>query len=501
MEQRLRGVTEHIERVLGLVAPLPARSVDVADALGEVVAEDLYAAVSVPPFDSAAMDGYAVRLTDLPPDGSPVTLRVTGDVAAGPGDPDPVGPGQAVRIMTGAPLPPGADAVVPVEHTSTGRFVAGAPRTEDSVTLTRRPRPHVRAAGEDVRRGELLARAGTEVTAALVGALAASGTVRVPARRRPLVAVISTGAELVPVGSVPGPGQITDSNGPMLAAAARAAGADVVRIGPVPDDPAALRAALDEAVGQAVGGAVGAGAGGVGPDAGGIGPDGGGDGPDAGGIGPDAGPREPGHPADLVVTAGGVSAGAADVVREVLGSGAWGADATDVDVAAVAMSPGRPQALARWRGVPWLALPGNPVGAYASFELFVRPAVDRLRGRPAEVGHSASTMSTRSNLPSTAVLPAAADWPGSPGRLLVVPVRVVRPPGTASAALPGPAGHLTSPPPDAGADPTLLDAPGVVPLGSRHSLSALACADGLALVPPDVEKVRAGDPVEVLMLR
>ncbi|MFI6427980.1 molybdopterin molybdotransferase MoeA [Promicromonospora sp. NPDC050880] len=483
MEQRLRGVTEHIERVLGLVAPLPARPVDVADALGEVVAEDLYAAVSVPPFDSAAMDGYAVRLMDLPSDGSPVSLRVTGDVAAGPGDPDPVGPGQAVRIMTGAPLPPGADAVVPVEHTSIGRFVAGAPRTEDSVTLARRPRPHVRAAGEDVRRGELLARAGTEVTAVLVGALAASGTVRVPARRRPLVAVISTGAELVPVGSAPGPGQITDSNGPMLAAAARAAGADVVRIGPVPDDPAALRAALDEAVG----GAVGAGAGGVGPD--------------AGGVGPDAGPREPGQPADLVVTAGGVSAGAADVVREVLGSDAWGADATDVDVAAVAMSPGRPQALARWRGVPWLALPGNPVGAYASFELFVRPAVDRLRGRPAEAGHSASTMSTRSNLPFTAVLPAAADWPGSPGRLLVVPVRVVRPPGTASAALPGPAGHLTSPPPDAGADPTLLDAPGVVPLGSRHSLSALACADGLALVPPDVEKVRAGDPVEVLMLR
>ena len=248
MESRLRSVTEHIERVLALVAPLPVVSLDLADADGSVLAEDLYAAASVPPFDSAAMDGYAVRLADLPPGGDSVTLHVTGDVAAGPSEVARIGPGQAVRIMTGAPLPPGADAVIPVEHTSTGRFVAGAPRAEDSVTLARRPRPHVRHAGEDVRAGELLARAGTEVTAALVGALAASGTVRVPVRRRPRVAVISTGSELVPIGVELGPGQITDSNGPMLAAAARAAGADVVRLGPVSDDPAALRAALDAAV-------------------------------------------------------------------------------------------------------------------------------------------------------------------------------------------------------------------------------------------------------------
>lgn len=434
MEQQARGVTEHIERVLALVAPLPVRSLGVADALGAVVAEDLYARVSVPPFAGAAMDGYAVRLADLPPDGAPVTLRVAGDVAAGPGDPDEVRPGQAVRIMTGAPLPHGADAVVPVEHTSTGRFVAGAARAEESVTLARRPRPHVRAAGEDVRQGELLARAGTPVTAALVGALAASGTVRVPVRRPPVVAVISTGAELVPVGGPLGPGRITDSNGPMLAAAARAAGADVVRLGPVPDDTRALRAALDAAVRDG---------------------------------------------ADLVVTAGGVSAGAADVVREVLAAPSDGG-ATDVDVAAVAMSPGKPQALARWRGVPWLALPGNPVGAYASFELFARPAIDRLRGRAAEPGQSPSAPS--------AVLPAAEDWAGSPGRLLVVPVRLVRPSEAAPAAA---ASSGSAVPSDAG----------VAPLGSRHSLSALARADGLALVPPGVEKVRAGDSVRVLMLR
>ncbi|MEU4387231.1 gephyrin-like molybdotransferase Glp [Promicromonospora sp. NPDC023805] len=450
MEPQARSVTEHVERVLALVAPLRAGAQALEDALGSVLTEDLYASVSVPPFDGAAMDGYAVRLADLPPDGSQVTLQVTGDVAAGPSGPTEVGAGQAVRIMTGAPLPPGADAVVPVERTSTGRFVAGAPRAEGSVTLARQSRPHVRCAGEDVRQGQLLAHAGTEVTAALVGALAASGTVHVAVRRRPLVAVISTGSELVPIGGALGPGQITDSNGPMLAAAVRAAGADVVRLGPVTDDPAELRRVLDQAVRA---------------DA-----DGGG--------------------ADLIVTAGGVSAGAADVVREVLAAAPGsdgGSGVTDVDVATVAMSPGKPQALARWGGVPWLALPGNPVGAYASFELFARPAIDRLRGAEAPGRHhtsgvccSESTTSTQSNTPRAVPLAAAAGWSGSPGRLLVVPVRL-------------------APLPDVGG--TAPGSVGVVPAGSHHSLSALATADGLAFVPPDIEKVRTGDIVQVLMLR
>lgn len=466
MEPQTRSVTEHVRAALALVTPLPVRRLDLEAALGSVLAEDVQAVVSVPPFDSSAMDGYAVRSADLPSGAGQVTLQVTGDIAAGSGGthaggasgaggPGALGPGQTVRIMTGAPLPQGADAVIPVEHTSTGRFVAGAARAERSVTLARRPRPHVRAAGEDVRRGELLAHAGSEVTAALVGALAASGSITVQVRRRPLVAVISTGAELVPVGGALGPGQITDSNGPMLAAAARAAGADVVRLGPVPDDPAALRTVLDRAVR-------------------------GGDGPEAGA----------GAGADLIVTAGGVSAGAADVVREVLAATRAGADddddgsgtVTDVDLATVAMAPGKPQALARWRGVPWLALPGNPVGAYVSFELFARPAIGRLRGHGGaedhhlwELGHSASTLSTQSNAPPGATLSAASEWSGSPGRLLVVPVRLVRLP-------------------DGGAF-------GVVPVGSHHSLSALARADGLALVPPDVEKVRTGDPLRVLMLR
>ncbi|MFI2361853.1 gephyrin-like molybdotransferase Glp [Promicromonospora sp. NPDC019610] len=430
----MRSVTEHVQHVLALVEPLPVVALDLVDADGAVLAEDLHATVAVPPFDSAAMDGYAVRLADLAADGAPVTLQVTGDVAAGSGSGAGIGPGQAVRIMTGAPLPPGADAVIPVEHTSTGRFVAGAAREEGSVTLARRLRPHIRAAGEDVRRGDLLARSGSEVMAAAVGALAASGTVHVSVRRRPRVAVISTGSELVPVGGALGPGQITDSNGPMLAAAARAAGADVVRLGPVSDDPEELRAALDAARGGG---------------------------------------------ADLIVTAGGVSAGAADVVREVLAaSGPAANGVTDADVANVAMSPGKPQALARWGGVPWLALPGNPVGAYASFELFARPAIDQLRG----LGGAAEGLPSQGRNAERALLPlryplglayrslrAATGWSSPAGRLQALPVRWVD--------------------------------GGVEPAGSHHSLSALAAADGLALVPPDVEKVRAGDVVRVLMLR
>lgn len=465
MEPRLRSVTEHVERVRALVAPLPRTAVDLDAADGSFVAEDLYAVAAVPPFDSAAMDGYAVRLADLPPGGEPVTLRVAGDVAAGSsgaagtGDVAGIGPGQAVRIMTGAPLPPGADAVVPVEHTSTGRFRAGAPRTEESVALGRRPRTHVRSAGEDVRAGQLLARTGTEVTAALVGALAASGTVRVPVRRRPRVVVISTGSELVPVGGGLGPGQITDSNGPMLAAAARAAGADVVRLGPVPDDPVALRSALDEAVGAA-------------PD------------------------RSSGPGADLIVTAGGVSAGAADVVREVLASPGGGGVATDVDVAGVAMAPGKPQALARWRGVPWLALPGNPVGAYTSFELFARPAIDRLRGLD-EVGNH--DLLGRSGGPARAEVPGKG-VPGRGGNAELALLARRYPLGRVYVDLPAavawssPAGKLQT-------LPVRLSDGSAAPCGSHHALSALAVADGLALVPPDVEKVRAGDLVRVLMLR
>ncbi|MFF2454445.1 gephyrin-like molybdotransferase Glp [Isoptericola sp. NPDC058082] len=422
-----RSLAEHVAAVLGRVAPLPVQDVGLADLAVEPPGRSLGAEVRsvalVPPFDAAAMDGYAVRLSDLPADGSPVTLPVVGDLRPGsPPDPGRVLGGHgAVRIMTGAPVPGGADAVVPVERTSTGRFVAGGPTTEREVTLARQPRAHVRHRGEDVRPGDLLGRAGDAVTPALVAVAASGGLTDLPVRPRPRVAVLSTGSELVAAGDVAGVGRIPDSNSLLLSALARAAGADVVRVGAVPDDADALRAALDGVVGSTPGGS---------------------------------------GTVDLVVTTGGVSAGASDVVRAVLD--ADDARLTDVDVAAVALRPGRPQALARWRGVPWVALPGNPVSAFVSFALFVRPAVAVLAGRE----------------PARPVRrPAAEAWPSPPGRTHVVPVRTLPSGAVARATAPG-ADHRSG----------------------GHATSTLLGADALALVPPDVEKVEAGDELDVLPL-
>ncbi|GAA1708985.1 molybdopterin molybdotransferase MoeA [Isoptericola hypogeus] len=426
----LRSVAEHVAAVLGRVAPLPVQDVPLAalaaGAPGRVLGDDVRAVAPVPPFDGAAMDGYAVRLTDLPADGSAVTLPVVGD--ARPGAPAPAGGGGggAVRIMTGAPVPEWADAVVPVERTSTGRFVAGGPTTEREVTLARQPRAHVRRRAEDVRPGDLLARAGDAVTPALVAVAASAGLVALGVRRRPVVAVLSTGSELVPadagaVAPAPAAGRIPDSNSLLLAALVRAAGADAVRVGAVPDDADALRAALDDAVGVRSG-------------------------------------EGPGPDVDLVVTTGGVSAGASDVVRAVLASP--DDRLRDVDVAAVALRPGRPQALARWRGVPWVALPGSPVSAFVSFALFVRPAVAVLAGRVP---------------PATVRRRAAGAWSSPPGRVHVVPVRTL-----------------------ASGEVERAEAPDGAAGG--HATSALLGADALAVVPDGTTKVEAGDELDVLPL-
>ncbi len=441
-----RTIAEHAAAVLARVAPLPAVElglVDVASAgPGLVVARDVVAAAAVPPFDHAAMDGYAVRLADLPDDGTPVTLPVTGEVRPGAATPavGVISQRAAVRIMTGAPMPAWADAVVPVERTSTGRFLAGGAQTEQDVTMSRQARTHVRAAGEDLRPGDVLARAGEPVTPALVAVAAAAGLAALHVRRRPRVAVLSTGSELVSADAARlaqasgATGSVPDSNSLMLAALARAAGADVVRVGAVPDDAHALTAALDHVV--------------------------------SGLLAPSQGQNRANSPlttVDLVVTSGGVSAGASDVVREVLaGVAEPGSPVTDVELASVAMRPGKPQALARWRGVPWVAVPGNPVSAFVSFAMFVQPALARLAGAPP---------------PRPRTGRAAAAWTSPPGREQVLAVRTLGSGEVAPCApLHGGAG------------------------GAAHHLSALLAADALAVVAADVEKVAAGDEVAVLDL-
>lgn len=436
-----RTIVQHAAEALALVRPTPPADTPLEDAVGAVLSADVVSVLDAPAFDASAMDGYAVRAQDVvgATPSAPAVLRVVGDVAAGDAGPAGLdaglGPGEAVRIMTGAPVPPGADAVVPVERTSTGRFTPGAAGSgPTTVAVHDASRTHVRTRGEDVRRGDVVVAAGAVLTARHLSVAASAGHATVRVHRAPRVAVLSTGSELVAPGTTPGPGHLPDSNSVLLAAAARTAGAHVVRRGAVGDSAAALVATLDGLL-DAFDGA----------------------------------------PPDLLVSTGGVSAGAFDVVREVLDPATragtpWQDAVTDARLVAVGMQPGRPQGLGRWRGVPWLALPGNPVSAYVSFELFVRPVVDRLRGVPGTGRPLVRRV-------------AAAGWSSPPGREQLVLVRHTEPDGAHVV----PAGRR--PEEDATARGS-----------GSHRVSALAHADALAVVGADVTAVAPGDPVQVLLL-
>jgi molybdopterin molybdotransferase len=313
----MRSVEEHRRVVASLLsAPAPV-NVTLAGAAGRVLADDVVASVSVPPFDNSAMDGYAVRAADVAGASvqTPVVLPVTADIPAGRVDVPVLGPGTAHRIMTGAAVPVGADAVVHVEATDGGT-------TTVAIREARPVGSHVRRAGEDVGAGEIGLTAGSVLGAGQIGLLAALGVtvVRVvPAIR---VLVLSTGSELVLPGRDLLPGQIYESNGPMLVAAIEAAGAQAELLPFVTDDTEQFRAVLDARL----------------------------------------------KDADLVVTTGGVSAGAFEVVKDPL-------RAEDVEFVKVAMQPGMPQGAGRYEGVPILTFPGTPAGALVSFEVFLRPAL------------------------------------------------------------------------------------------------------------------------------
>jgi molybdopterin molybdotransferase len=279
--------------------------------------------MDLPPFDNASMDGYAVRAADVADasDAAPVSLRVLGDIAAGAPSPAAVGPGTALRIMTGAPLPAGADAVVRVEDTDGG--------TQEVLIRAAAARgTYVRRAGADIATGDVVLPRGVALGPRQLGLLAAIGATGVDVHRQPTVVVIPTGSELLEPGQSLRPGAIFDSISPMLASAIRGTGAMAVVLPPVPDDDALLASALDEAAASA----------------------------------------------DLIVTTGGVSMGAYDTAKAVLsGRGT-------VTFEKVAMNPGMPQGHGTVGGTPIITLPGNPVSAYVSFEAFVRPAIRTLQG-------------------------------------------------------------------------------------------------------------------------
>lgn len=355
-------VEAHLERILALVTPPAPVAVPVADALGLVTAADVVAPLDLPRFDHAAMDGYAVRAVDLAGGAEPVSLPVAGVVAAGDAARPTLLPGTAWRIMTGAPVPAGADAVVPFEWTD-----RGAERVEIRRSVV--AAANVRRAGEDVVAGRVALLAGTKLAPRHLAFLTAIGCASVVVRPAPRVAVVTTGEELARPGVADlGQARIPDSNSVALVAAARSVGAAAVSHATVPDDAAALVAHLDRLAEEA----------------------------------------------DLVVTTGGISAGDHDVVKGALAErpGFW--------FGSVAVKPGRPQGCGvlvatDGRRVPVVCLPGTPVAAYASFRLFAEPAIRALGCRPAVLRDRAVLGTAVASAPDrTLLLPAVY---GAAGRV------------------------------------------------------------------------------------
>jgi molybdopterin molybdotransferase len=334
----MRSVEEHQRVVAELIAARRPARVGLAEAEGRVLAEDVAAPLSLPVFDNSAMDGYAVRAEDVAgaDDRNPVKLPVAEDIPAGRTDPLTLAPGTAHRIMTGAPLPAGATAVVPVELTDGGggqeRSDSGKWLGTENVEIRTTPKAgqHLRHAGEDVTAGTTVLRAGQLVTPAALGLAAALGLGSLTVLPRQRVLVMSTGSELVSAGTELKPGQIYESNAIMLAAAVREAGGEVVATTTSSDDVAQFSTVLEGYAGQA----------------------------------------------DLIITSGGVSAGAYEVVKDAFG----GSDG--VQFVKVAMQPGMPQGAGRVSGTPIVTLPGNPVSALVSFEVFLRPALRAAMGLP-----------------------------------------------------------------------------------------------------------------------
>jgi molybdopterin molybdotransferase len=402
-------VEEYQSAILSSITPLPPVQLDLAAAEGCVLAEDVTAAVALPSFDNSSMDGYAVQAADVAgaSQQAPAMLKVTGEIAAGDVGAYRLVPGAAIKIMTGAQLPAGADAVVPVEWTDGG--VA-----EVAVYQPARPGNAVRYVGGDAAEGETLLSAGTRMRAMQVAVAASAGRKAVAVRPRPRVAVLSTGDELTEPGTALVPGRIWDSNSYMIAACAREAGAAAYRHSVVPDDPAGVLPALEEQLARA----------------------------------------------DLLITTGGVSMGGEhDVVKAAL------RELGTVTFRKVAMQPGMPQGfgmigeggVGAKRGVPIFTLPGNPVSAYVSFQVFVRPAIAALQG-----ADDLSLPAVRATLTGPARSPA------------------------------GRRSYLRG----------VLDGGEVTPLSGQqsHQVASLGRANALIVVPERETQLAAGQAVDVLVL-
>lgn len=414
-------VEEHLEWILERVGRLPVNEVPIAEALGYTVAEDIRAQHSIPLWDNSAMDGYALRARDTVSASESVAIKlsVVGEVLAGSVADPAISAGSAVRIMTGAPVPGDADAVIPVELTRGD--VAGATWGRDFVEIRTEvdAGANIRRRGEDTAVGSVLASAGQRLTAAKVAALAAAGIDRVRVSKRPKVVVIVTGSELRAPGEPLSRGQIPESNSLLIAGLLREVGIEPVHVSHSADDAAALAAELQSLAGEC----------------------------------------------DAIVTTGGVGPGTHDVVRIALES------EPGIRAVRVAVRPGQPQCVGRVRpqhggngGAFVFALPGNPVSAAASFELFVRPALLAMQGR--DERHRLRLQAR-----------ATEGWRGVQDRLQVLPVRVSN-----------------------NASGTLICTPAVNPRGVSHAVGGHGAANGYALIGPDRGDVGAGETVTVVLV-
>ncbi len=400
-----------LERILAEVVPLPVVEVALLEALGLTLAGDIIATSNIPPFRNAAMDGYAVRAADVAGAGPsrPIQLAVVADVPAGYPSAVVVGPGQAARIMTGAQVPDGAEAIVRFEETDEALARGGRGRAAVQIFGPVRPGDNVRLPGEDIRAGEVVLPAGTVLGPADIGVLASLGHGRIAVHRRPRVAILATGDEVVGIDAEPGPGQIRDSNSYAVAAQVRRYGGEPVLLGIARDRLAELRRVLAA-----------------------------------------------GRDYDLVISSAGVSVGDYDVVKQALHVEGH------IDLWQVNMKPGKPLAFGRLGSTPYLGLPGNPVAAMVSFQVFGRPLLLRLLGRR-DVANPCLRARAGDRLDN-----------GS-GRRHFVRVAVAWDPATGYVA-------------------RIAGAQG------SGVLTSMVHADGLAVVREGVTAVPAGDLVDVLLL-
>ncbi|MBV9257232.1 MAG: molybdopterin molybdotransferase MoeA [Ktedonobacteraceae bacterium] len=318
------SVEEALERILANIKPLDSTHVPLSEALGLVLAEDIVAQENIPPFNNSAMDGFALLSKDSKPrDGQPPRLRVTGGIAAGYVADSPVEEGTAMRIMTGAPVPAGADAVIQVELT---RF-DGPESPWVEVLQEVAPGNNIRPAGEDIQRGQTVLRRGAEIGAGEIGVLATLGWATVPVVRRPRVAILGTGDEVIDIEEALQPGKIRNSNSYLLEATVRQAGAEAHRLGVARDTVESLHEKFSAAMAY-----------------------------------------------DLILTSGGVSVGDFDLVKKIM------QEQGNIDFWRINMRPGKPVAFGYIGETPLLGLPGNPVSTAVTFELFGRPLIRKMLG-------------------------------------------------------------------------------------------------------------------------